>query len=161
MDLFYSSFMFQEFVLFAFYVPGIQELLRNGDITPDAIIIYAWADLIQGMGLVNVRSCYIVMPSLIGWAHTQSDSWWVMWYIIPDGLESCLCKLGCVLISLCFRWWGKSDRYTYSLHGWHGCHYGDLYAAWKIMHRFVQYKENYEMCKHLVLSISVYYEFKL
>ena len=75
MDLFYSSFMFQEFVLFAFYVPGIHELLRNGDITPDAIIIYAWVDLIRDMGLVNVRSRYIVMPSLIGWAHTQSDSW--------------------------------------------------------------------------------------
>ena len=28
-----------------------------------------------GMGSANERQHYIVMESLIGWAHTQNDSW--------------------------------------------------------------------------------------
>ena len=31
------------------------------------------AGIILGMGLANERCCYIVMASLIGWAHTQND----------------------------------------------------------------------------------------
>ena len=32
------------------------------------------AGIILGMGSANVRRCYIAMPPLIGWAHTQNGS---------------------------------------------------------------------------------------
>ena len=35
--------------------------------------IYSTAGIILGMGLANESRCYIVMPALIGGAHTQND----------------------------------------------------------------------------------------
>ena len=35
------------------------------------------------MGSANERRCYIVTPSLIGWAHTQND----LWFQVPGSYK--------------------------------------------------------------------------
>ena len=38
-----------------------------------SISLYIGSGIIKGMGSANKRWRYNVMPSLIGWAHTQND----------------------------------------------------------------------------------------
>ena len=40
--------------------------------------------IILGMGSANERRCYIVMPPLIGWAHTQNDPWFIQSRLITS-----------------------------------------------------------------------------
>ena len=57
---------------------------------------HTWAGIILGKGLANERRHYIVMPLLIGWAHTQNNPCWNRKVHLKSnsGIPAVLCSSG-------------------------------------------------------------------
>ena len=44
-------------------------------------MVVGYLGIILGMGSANERGCCNVMSSLIGWAHSQNDLWFLVWNV--------------------------------------------------------------------------------